>query len=529
MSYKIKKEEILMRTVNTVKNISMSIFSQIVVLLLGFLSRKVFIDSLGADYLGVNGLLTNVLSMMVLIEGGIGISITYNLYKPLAEDDRPKIIALIQLYKKAYGILALIILILSLLLYPFLGSLMKEGQSISNITIVYTIFVMKNMASYLTAYKWSLINADQKGYILSRNNLIFQVLSTVAKMITLILTQNYIIYLFIELIVYTIQIIWNGRIVDKRYSYIKTNQKFHLEKNTKDNINKNVKAMFLHNIGGYLVYGTDNLLISSLVSIKAVGLYSNYTMIIGQLSSLISPILGGIGASVGNLIAAGDPDKIYDVFKVTYLINFWIYSIACIFLYNILEPFIEWWFGEGLLLDSLTFIFILINFYLNGLRSSISTFKSKAGLFTQDKYIPVIEGFINFVSSIILTKKFGLVGVFMGTTISTLATQIWNQPRIVYKEVFKQPVSNYFKKYISYIILTLTAGGITTYLCNQLIASNVFLLLVLKGLICVIVPNLIYLMIYYNSKEFQYLLSTFSPLWNSMIVKAHLYLRSSIR
>ncbi len=304
-----------MRTRNAMKNISISIFSQIIIILLGFISRRIFVDNLGSEYLGVNGLLTNVLSMMVLIEGGIGISITYNLYKPLAENNQEKITSLVQLYKKVYTILAFIVLAISIVLYPFMCKLMDSAHSVTNINLVYFIFVAKNMVSYLTAYKWALINADQKGYVLARANLVFQILTTVAKMIILVLTSNYILYLLIELGIYTVQVLWNGAIVNKRYPYIKSKEKYEIDEDTKENINKNVKAMFLHNIGGYCVYGTDNILISSFVNVATVGLYSNYSMIINQLSALVSPILSGIGASVGNLIATEDSSKTYSIFK----------------------------------------------------------------------------------------------------------------------------------------------------------------------------------------------------------------------
>ena len=187
-----------MRTKYAIKNISMSIFSQVVIILLGFLSRKVFINSLGEEYLGVNGLLTNVLSMMVLIEGGIGISIVYNLYKPLAENNKEKILALVQLYKKAYGILALIMIVISCGLYPFLGLIMKMFW-------VYFIFVAKNSISYINAYKWALVSADQKAYLLTKWNLIFQIITTLGKIVILMITENYILYLSIELIIFVIQ------------------------------------------------------------------------------------------------------------------------------------------------------------------------------------------------------------------------------------------------------------------------------------------------------------------------------------
>ena len=315
-----------MRTTNTIKNIYITILTQVIITLLGFISRKVFLDSLGTEYLGVNGLLTNVLSMLSLVEGGIGASIIYNLYNPLAEQNEEKVMALVQLYKKLYGILAVVIFILSLSLYSFLHYIIEDTSRISFLGLIYFIFVFKNMISYLNAHKWSLIHADQKGYILAKYNLIFNILTTVSKIIILLVTNNYILYLLIETIIFVFQNLWNGKIVNERYPYIKTKEKYKIDSMTKDNLITNVKAIFLHNIGTYCVFGTDNILISTFISIKAVGLYSNYTMVIGQLASLLTPMLDGVGASVGHLIASESKEKIYDIFKVIYLVNFWIYS-----------------------------------------------------------------------------------------------------------------------------------------------------------------------------------------------------------
>lgn len=492
-----------MRTKNAIKNISMSLFSQIVILILGFVSRKVFIDNLGAEYLGVNGLLTNVLSMMVLIEGGIGISIVYNLYKPLAENDKEKIIALVQLYKKAYRVLALIMLMISCGLYPLLGYIMKLDKPISGMFIVYSIFVAKNVISYLNAYKWALINADQKGYVLARSNLVFQIVTTISKIIILIETKSYIIFLLVEVAIFIIQNIINTIIVYKRYPYLRERSKHVIDNSTKENINKNVRAMFLHNIGGYLVFGTDNILISTFISVKAVGLYSNYTMIINQLDGLLSPIIGELGAGIGNLIATEGEGKTYEVFEISYFVSFWIYSFASIFLYVLLQPFINWWIGEGYLLDNFTFIVILMNFYINGMRGPIATFKNKGGMFVQDKYVPLIEGIINLIGALILIKYFGLVGVFLGTTISTLVTVFWNQPRIVYKNLFKKPVKEYFTKYAIYVLITILTGIITVEVCNLLIRGYSFISLVGRGILCVSIINLIYIIIFFKTKEFK--------------------------
>lgn len=508
-----------MRVKNSIKNIYISIFTQLVITLLGFISRRVFISSLGSEYLGVNGLLTNVLSMLSLVEGGIGTSIVYNLYKPLVEDDKPRVVALIQLYKKTYAILAIIVFVLSMALYPFLGVLVKQSDGISDLAIVYFLFVFKNIVSYLNAHKWSLINADQKGYVLARYNLLFNIITTIAKIVVLATTQNYVLYLVIEVLIFLVQNIWNGKVVNERYPYIKVKEKFEVDKDTKETMKENVKAMFLHNVGGYCVFGTDNILISALVNLKTVGLYSNYTMIINQLKGLLIPIIDGIGASVGNLIATESKEKSYEIFNVVYLINFWIYGFCSIILFNLLEPFIDFWLGKGLLLDKFTFVIILLNFYISGLRSSIITFKTKGGIFRNDKYVPIIESVINLGASIILAKNYGLVGIFLGTTVSTLAIPFWLQPKLVYNNVFNKSVIEYFKKYFIYFLLTIVAGVVTTFLCSKIIVNNLFIQLVTKGIICVVSVNVVFIVALYNSFEFKYIITLIKSMCKGLVVK----------
>ncbi|MGL4570218.1 MAG: lipopolysaccharide biosynthesis protein [Clostridium sp.] len=507
-----------MRVKNSLKNIYMSIITQVVIILLGFVSRKIFIDSLGTEYLGVNGLLTNLLSMLSLVEGGIGTSIVYNLYKPLAEGDKDKVISLVQLYKKLYALLAIIIFTLSLIIYPFLNVLMKDSSEVKFIGVVYFIFVFKNIISYLNAHKWSLINADQKGFVLAKYSLIFNVVTTISKITILIVTGNYILYLLIEASIFTLENIYNGKIVNRLYPYIKTKEKYAIDKGTKNNIVKNVKALFFHNIGTWCVFGTDNILISSFISISTVGIYSNYTMIVSQITALLGPIMSSIGASVGNLIATESEEKNYKIFKITYLVNFWIYSFAAIFLYNLLEPFINWWLGDGLLLDSGTFLVILINFYLTGLRSSVLMFKYKAGIFVNDKYVPLIESAINLIVSLILVKYMGLVGIFIGTTVSTISIPLWTQTNIVYKHVFKRSPKEYYSKYVLFVFITFITGTITSFVCS-LIQDGTFISLILKGIVCVVITNLIYILLFYKTEEFKYLYNILSDLINTKFRK----------
>lgn len=508
-----------MRVKNSMKNVAISIFSQVIMIILGFMTRKIFLDNLGTEYLGINGLLTSVISMLGLVESGIGISIVYNLYKPLAENDNEKVIALVQLYKKLYGILAIIILALSVVIYPFISILIDNSENIKYLGIVYFIFVVKNIISYLNAHKWSLINADQKAYMLAKYTLIFQIITTIAKVIILIVTKNYVAYLVIEVMLFAIQNIVNGRVVEKRYPYIKTRQKYNVEKEIKSNIIINVKALFLHTIGSYCVFGTDNILISAFINVKTVGLYSNYSLILTQVNTLFAPIINGLEASIGHLIATESQEKNYEIFKITYLINFWVYSLGAIILWNLIEPFISWWIGSQYLLDKFTLIILIINFYINGLRGSIGTFKNKAGLFTQDKYMPLIEATINLGVSLILVKYIGLAGIFIGTTISTISIVFWNVPRIAYKYVFKRNVLEYFKTYFKYLILTIVVGSLTTGICNVVVSGYSFTALILRGIICVTIPSILYLVIFYKTDEFKYIYNIIDKLFREKILK----------
>ena len=495
-----------MRVKNSIKNMSIAIFSQIIIISLGFISRKVLLDTLGSEYLGLNGFLTDILSLLGLVEGGVGASIVYNLYRPLAKKQEDKIIALVQLYKKLYCYIAIIVTILSIILVPFLKLFIKDGDSITNIYIVYFIFISRNIISYFNAHKWSLINADQKAYVLARINIIFNIITTIVKIAILTITKNYILFLSVDMVIFAVQNIFNGIVVARLYPYINTKKKYAVKKEVKDNIYENTKSLLLHNIGGYFVFGTDNILISSLISIKVVGIYSNYSLIVRQVSNLINPIIMSIGDSVGNLIAIEESNKKYTIFKVAYLFNFWIYSVAAIFLYNVVDEFIILYFGPNLTVNRLTFIVILVNFYINGLRGSIAIFKNKGGLFKQDKYIPLIEALINLVMSLILVKYFGLAGIFMGTTISSILIPLWNRPRLVYKYIFERNFKEYIYKYIFYAVLTVGVGIFTTYLVKFIENSNLYGLII-KGSICVIVPNILYLIIFYKTAEFKYVYS----------------------
>ena len=497
-----------MRSLNSIKNITTSIGTTIILAGLGFFTRKIFIDSLGEEYLGLNGLLLNIIGMLSLVEGGIGTSIVYNLYKPLADHDEPKIIALIQLYRRIYRYIALGVFLLSLCIYPFLNILIKGGEDLSYVSIVYFIFVFNNLIGYLMADKWSLINSDQKQYKLAGYNLTYQILLNLVKIEILYYFKNYVLFLAVELIFtlgYNLLVI---KKVNTLYPYVNTPIKYPIDQATKKNIVTNVKALFLYSIGGYLLHSTDNIIISAYVGIGIVGLYSNYTLITGQLKSLTKPIFAGVKDSVGNLVASEGEDKQHKVFNVLYMINFCLVSFVVVLMYNTINPFISWWVGTEYLLPQYIVAIICINYYVDEIRSSIMTYKTVSGIFDADKYVVLITAVINLVVSLTLVHYYGLAGVLLGTSISVLLTASWNWPRLVYKYTFKRSPQIYYIKYVIFIAVTVGLCFITQITNDSLFSREGrydFVTIIMRGCVCLIACAAVFFLMFSRTQSFKYL------------------------
>lgn len=496
-----------MRTLNSAKNLVSSLGITMIMTLLGFFTRKVFVDNVGVEYLGLNGLLQNILGIMTLLEGGFAASVVYNLYKPLAEDDRPKILALLQLYRKVYRYIALGIIAFALCLYPFIDFFIKDGENLEYVSIVYFIFLFNSVVGYFTAYKWSIINASQQNYKLTTINLIYQVGLNLTKLAILYFTKNYIFYLVVEAL---FGLGLNYAIVRKAnqlFPYIKTKEKYSLDTFTKSNIITNMKALFVNKIGGYFMHSTDNIIISAFVGVGCIGLYSNYTLLTGTVRGIVDQTLNSFSESVGNLIASESVDKVYEVFKTTFFVNFLMASVPVIILHNTITPFISWWLGEKYLLAYTTLCVILFNFYIDVMRSTALTFKVKAGIFVKDRYTPLLQGVINLLLSYLFVQYWGLTGVLFATSISILSIGFWQFPRLCYKYVFHQSLWKYFRSYFFYSVVAGFALVVSIYLCSVFSVKDLFVQACVNGLMSILTLFPIYYICFRKTQQYVYLQS----------------------
>lgn len=493
-----------MRRENSIRNVVVNLTSQILCIVMSFVCRTVFIQTLGDNYLGVDGLFGNILSLLALAELGIGSTIIFHMYQPLAQKDHKKLGALMAVFKKTYRTIGLIIGLVGLALTPCYHFFIDPSIKIQNLTLIYLLYIFNSVVTYFYSYQQTIITADQKGYIVSLYRYGFCIVQNILQIIVLIKTRNFILYFCLQIVFSFFTNYFLARKAGKMYPFLKRYRHEKLSSEDRAGIVKNVKAMFMHRFGAVIVNGTDSLVISALFGVVSVGYYSNYNMIISKLTDFTSQIFTGITASVGNLGAVEGGKKSYRIYLVANFAGFWIFSFCSICLFCLLNPFIEAWVGSTYVLPTQVMLFIVLNFYATGMRQATQTFRDSFGLFWYDRYNAVAEAVINLVCSILLARAIGIAGVFLGTLISTLTTDLWVEPLVLFRHGFHRSPAPYFLRYFIYAVLTFAAGSLTWYCCS-LVPGDGLLQLAAKLFICLIVPNVLYLLIFFRTKEFRYL------------------------
>jgi len=409
-----------------------------------------------------------------------------------------------QFYKKAYRVIAIIIAVCGILLIPFLDYIVKDPGDIGNIRIYYCIFLFNTVISYFVSYKYSLVNAEQKTYILTRIDSVVSIISTVLQLVALIITRNFVIYLLSASCVGVARLFYVSHYLNKKFPILVDKDVKPISKEELAPIKKNVKALIWHKIGDVCIHQSDNIITSAVIGIGTVGLMSNYNMIMSKITVFIKEIFNSAMPSLGNMVAVESREKQFSIYKVYNFMDFWIYGFSSLAFFFLLSPTIELWLGKEMLVDTFTIFLVCFNFYIAGQRISFLNYKTAFGVFSDDKFIVIIAAVINLVTSIICAKQFGLCGIYIGTVISSLFQSI-SRPIIAYNRITGDRTINYFKKWFTYLLLVATAG-IVIYLLNSLLPSKLnFLIYLVRIGIVTIVPNVLFYIIYRKTPEFDYL------------------------
>lgn len=497
------------RKKSSFKNMITAVSSNVLTIIVGLVAQAVFIKILGSEYLGLNGLFSNVISMLGIVELGMGSAIIYNMYKPIAENDHEKIKSLMHFYKKSYLIITLIISIIGIMIIPFIKYIVDiESVTVDvNVYLVYILFLLETICSYILSYKRSMLYADQKEYITNIIHMGYTIIVNTMQLSFLYFTHDYYLYLIIKVIMRLVENIVISSYVNRRYSYLLDNNVTKLDSKTEKDIFQKIKALFFHKIGGFIVSGTDNIIISKYLGLVTVGLYSNYYMIINAVQTVINHIIQATRASVGNLLVTESKKKQFDIFNKIRFVNFWISCFSSICIFVIMDSFITIWIGYKFVLPTKVLLVLVINFFIVSSRSTYSAFKEAAGIFYEDRFVPIIESLLNIVLSIIFVKKFGLMGVFMGTVASGLALWCYSYPKYVYKNLFGRSYYDYIKETIYYLIVFVLIAGFSYSLAILISFENVYLQFISNVLIALIVPNVIMLLLFSKDENFKYFIN----------------------
>ena len=492
------------RTSFAIKNVFYSYIGTFTTTILSFITRTIFIKLLGSNYLGVNGLFTDVLGVLSFAELGFGTAMNFSLYKPVAENDREKIKSLIYLYKKAYYAIAIIITVLGLLLLPFLHFIVKDPGNIGDIRIYFLVFLFNTVSSYFVSYKYSIINAEQKNYIYTNVNTLTIIVQNIIQIIVLLVFKNFLFYLITAAIVLILQKVIFNVYLNKKYPLLLEKNIQPLDEYDLISIKRNVKGLILHKFGDISIHQTDNIIVSSCINIATTGIISNYNLIINTLQSFLNSIFNNVTSSFGNLVATTTKEKQLDTFMKYNFLNFWLFGFCSICILTLVQPFITLWIGGNNLIDILSLFLIVINFYLAGQRVAFLNFKTAYGIFYDDKFVVLQAALINLIISILLAQLIGLPGIYIGTVVSGLYQSI-RRPKIAFFRMTGVSVKYYFIVLIKYFTVVFITGFLLYSMFSFLeITWLSFLMMIIVN--CIVI-NLIFIIIFKNTNEFKYMIN----------------------
>lgn len=396
------------RTQNAVKNAFFGILSKIINLIFAFAARTVFIYVLGNTYLGVNGLYSEILNLLSFAELGFGTAMTFSMYKPVANDDKKKVVQLLNFYKKIYTIIACVIAGLGLCLTPFLRYIVKGADWLSGreLIIFFLVYLFNTVIGYFVTYKFTYLNALQKNYIQTNIDTVVTTVSYIAQIMVIVIFRSFLGYLLINSAILLISRLFIILYLNRKYSILRQHAEVSLAKEEKKNIYIEVKGLAIHQFSSVAVHSTDNVLISMFTKqgINAVGLISNYNMIMNAVLGFVTTLFNSVTSGFGNLVASSTTENFRKVFKEINFVNFWIYGFCSIAFWNLIPPFITLWIGSDKVIDDVAFTLIIVNCYLQGQSTAYNNARIAKGNFNKDKGWAIAQAITNLVVSIIAAK-----------------------------------------------------------------------------------------------------------------------------
>lgn len=490
------------RTKNASRNIRHGIFLKIYMIVMPFVMRTVMIYTLGIQYLGLNSLFASVLQVLNLAELGVGSAMVYSMYKPIVEDDKQAICALLKLYKKYYRIIAIVITAAGLALLPFIEYLVKADTVPTDINLyfLYILNLAATVSSYcLFAYKNSLLLAFQRTDIESKVTIAVSTVSYILQIAALVFTHNYYVYSIILLATNLFINIVTAIVVNKVFpDYQPSGEISEIESKK---IKKRVKDLFTAKLGGTITGSADSIVISAFLGLSTLAIYQNYLFVINAVIGFIIVIFNSTIAGIGNSLIIESKEKNYHDFRIFSLLINWIviFSISCFMC--LFQPFISLWVGGEYLLEYPLVILFCIYFYVFIVQQLACLYKDAAGIWHQDRWRPLISSVVNLALNLAFVQMFGLYAILISTIISYIFVAMPWLTHNVFKNIFCRSAKQYVLFSICGLIIAMVVGSVCLFVCNYINIHPV-LDIAIRLVICIIINGVSILVLYRKNDMF---------------------------
>lgn len=504
------------RTVNSMKNIITSYANQLLILLLNFVIRTVLIRYLGEEFLGINGLFTNILSILSLAELGVGTAVSFKLYGLLERDDKQQIQLYMKMYKTIYTAIGFIIVFFGILIVPFLKHIIHDYEKVAgmgiNVSFVFLLYVFNSAATYwFMAYKQVIVKAAQKTYKLTTWGYGIFIASSVAQIFVLKHTKNFVLYTSVIIVFNILLNLVCARIASSLYPYINEKTSEHITRKEAIELFKDCGALLLYKINSAVINASDNIVLSMVKGIHIVGLYSNYTVVIMSAKGLFLRFFDSIEAAIGSIHATGNLLWKQNIFRTINFISVWLHTIGAACIAVLCDELMLVWLGDYFVIDTFVYdkqMYILpirylagVELYLFGFEGFLAKFRTSFGLFRQLKFRPIICMVTNLIITIVLVPYMGVAGAMIGTLVASLTIFVID-PIVIHKHELKSSLLRYFLMNVIYVAVAFLAVVASEYLC-KLTPYGTWGTLVLHGVICVGVSSVLFLGLFCRTYAFK--------------------------
>lgn len=490
------------KTRNATRNVFFGVVEKTYSLLVPFVFRTIMIRTIGVQYLGLNSLFSSVLQVLNLAELGVGSAMVFSMYKPIAEDDTDHICALMRLYRLYYRVIGLVILCIGLLCLPFIPKLI-HGQipPDMNVHILYLLNLSVTVLSYwLFAYRSCVINAYQRRDIISKIHIAAGTFKYALQLIALICLRNYYYYVVARILTQIFSNIIVLYITRRFYPQYQPIGK--LTKDEIHRINRRVRDLFTSKVGGVIIHSADTIVISSFLGLEILAIYQNYYYVISAIMAFVTIFNTSVLAGVGNSLVINSEEENYKEFRVFSFMQYWIIGFCFCCFISLFQPFMTIWMGAHMLLDFPIIVLMSFVFIGDKLVQMMSVYKDAGGIWHEDRYRPILSGVCNLVVNIIMVQIWGIYGVVISTILSVFCISLPWITNNIFKYLFaNQNKIEYIKYSCKWFCLIVFSGVVCYCTCKYIIGSTMLQLMV-RMIICIIIPNLLFFFAFNKTSEF---------------------------